>query len=133
MSGIQFSHIYWFAAFYNFLILFFHMGGSLEKYDSAHFNIHGVISILLWGLAYVSINQSYKQVPYLNLVFALEKFYYFVVWIVWLKGNHANLRAMFNENFLTGLFYSGYGIGDLLFGLFFLGMGLINPAHLKHN
>lgn len=117
------SLIYILAGLYNFSIIIFSKGFSnelIDKYDGEHFNLHGNLSILLWGLAYISIYNRYKQVSGLNFVFAIEKFYYFYIWINWMKLNHMNLSTMINEDLLTGLFFSIYGVGDLLFGLFFL-------------
>lgn len=117
------SMMYILAGLYNFSIIIFSKGFSnelLDKYDREHFNLHGVISILLWGLAYISVYNRYKQVSGLNFVFAIEKFYYVYIWINWMKLNHMNLSTMINEDLLTGLFFSIYGVGDLLFGLFFL-------------
>ena len=123
--------LYIIAGTYNFSILIFSkffQNQLFDKYDAEHFSFHGIISILLWGLAYMSISKIYQKVPYLNLVFAVEKFYYFWVWMKWMKSNSYQLGSMLSEDPLNGLFFTVYGIGDLLFGLAFLTIGLSTLA-----
>jgi hypothetical protein len=118
------SYIFVIAGLYNFSILIFSKfftNPLLEKYDNL-FNFNGTIGILLWGMAYISIYKSYNKVPILNIVFFIEKMYYVYSWIMWL--NKESIDKVFQEDFLTGLFYAVYGIGDLFFGLFFLYNGL---------
>jgi hypothetical protein len=59
-------------------------------------------------------------VPYLLLVFVVEKAVYTVTWLLWLIRNGNTLPALFSESPLTATYYSIYGAGDFLFGLFFL-------------
>jgi hypothetical protein len=116
---------YLLAGIYNFSILVFCklFSNNLGRYDSL-FNFNGIIMILLWGMSYISISRSYRKEPFLNLVFFIEKMYFVYKWVIWMLNNHKNLSNLFNEDIFTGLFYSVYGIGDLLFGLFFLSMAL---------
>jgi len=44
------------------------------------FGREGVFAILLWGLAYISVCVDYRSVPFLVLVFAVEKAYFCVAY-----------------------------------------------------
>jgi hypothetical protein len=80
----------------------------------------GLVCIMLWGLAYLSVASSYKKVPLLIAVFALEKAVYVASWLWWLS--HHDLAALWAQDPLTGAFFALYGIIDLGFCLFFLRM-----------
>lgn len=79
----------------------------------------GQVSIILWGLAYLSVAKSYRLVPWLVVVFFLEKMLYGVTWLKWLIAKGKTLPKIASESFLTATFYSTYGAGDLIFGFFF--------------
>jgi hypothetical protein len=36
---------------------------------------------MIWGAAYISVCTSYAQVPFLVLVFAVEKFFFTAAWL----------------------------------------------------
>ena len=57
----------------------------------------GLISIMLWGLAYFSVASSYSAVPFLIGVFALEKLIYVVSWLVWIREHGQELSAPFHR------------------------------------
>lgn len=77
----------------------------------------GLIMILVWGLAYIAVSQNFKHVKWLIAVFAIEKIIYAIVWLQWLLKNE--LSRVFEQDSLTGIFYSIYGINDFLFFIFF--------------
>jgi len=79
----------------------------------------GLVSIVLWGLAYLAISEAADRVPGLVAVFALEKLVYVVTWIVWMGRFGAELPRIFSEAPLAATFMAIYGPNDLLFGLFF--------------
>lgn len=83
------------------------------------FSDFGMVAIMLWGLAYLAVANHYAKVPWLLAVFALEKAAYVVTWLLWFSGNGDGLGALYAQSFVTGLFYSVYGVNDLVFGLFF--------------
>jgi hypothetical protein len=91
----------------------------LRSMDPVVFSNFGIIAIMLWGLAYVSVSRAYPQVPYLLLVFTLEKLVYTVAWIVWLMRHGDTLPALFSQSFLTATFFATYGVVDFAFGVFF--------------
>ncbi|WP_432411327.1 hypothetical protein [Rasiella sp. SM2506] len=77
----------------------------------------GLISIILWGLAYIAVRKSYQAVPWLIAVFVLEKCIYVLVYLQWLTSH--SLAAVYKQDMLAGVFYSIYGANDFLFGVFF--------------
>lgn len=83
------------------------------------FSNFGMLAIMLWGLAYIAVANHYAKVPWLLAVFALEKAAYVATWFIWYSGNGAGLGSLYEQSFVTGLFYSVYGANDLAFGLFF--------------
>ena len=108
-------------------VLIFSRGFSnslLNQLFPALFGNWGLICIMLWGLAYLSAARSYRQVPALLGVFAVEKGVYVVSWLCWLVHCGANLPQIWQQDVLTALFYLLYGILDLIFGVFFLNLML---------
>ena len=83
------------------------------------FSRFGLVSIMLWGAAYFAVSGSYRSVPGIVAVFAVEKLVYVVTWAVWLRLHGAVLPALLSESPLTGVFYAVYGAIDLVFGVFF--------------
>lgn len=92
----------------------------LSSLDPTVMSRAGLGAIVLWGLAYASISRCYRSVPYLVLVFCVEKLYYTAAWLIWLSKKGDTLPALFSESPLTAMFYSIYGAGDFAFALFFL-------------
>lgn len=77
----------------------------------------GLLMIMVWGMAYLSVSKQYKTVKWLVLVFAIEKFIYGITWCLWLSKNDVSL--VFEKDIMAGIFYSIYGLNDILFCLFF--------------
>jgi len=77
----------------------------------------GLLSIILWGLAYMSVSKSYNQVPWLVGVFAIEKLVYVIAWLAFINSN--SLSAIYEQDALAGAFYTIYGVNDFIFMLFF--------------
>lgn len=90
---------------------------TIPEFDPDVMSTFGLVMIVLWGLAYAAVAKSYYKVKWLVRVFAIEKLVYVVVWIQWLLNN--NLSDVFEKDILAGLFYSVYGVNDLLFCVFF--------------
>jgi len=87
----------------------------------------GLLMIVVWGLAYMSATTINSNIKWLAGVFALEKLIYFVFWVLWLLGN--DLSEVYSKDVFAGIFYSIYGINDLLFMLFFVAIFLSNNAN----
>ena len=77
----------------------------------------GLLMIVIWGLAYLSVAKSYNKVKWLVGVFAVEKFIYGFVWTNWML-NH-DLSAVYERDVMAGIFYTIYGLNDWLFFIFF--------------
>lgn len=126
---------FWLAGAYNVLgVLFFSKlftNSLLSSLDPAVFSWLGLVAVMLWGFAYCSVARSYQGVPYLLLVFVLEKMIYTATWLMWLVRNGRTIPSLFSESPLTATYYSIYGAGDFIFGLFFLWVALKSLQKLK--
>ena len=91
----------------------------LASLDPVVFSNFGLVAIMLWGVAYIAVSRSYQFVPYVVIVFVLEKLVYTVVWVAWLFRSGHQLRSLFSEAPLTATFFSTYGLVDFSFGVFF--------------
>lgn len=78
----------------------------------------GLLMIVIWGLAYISVAKNYHNVKWLVGVFALEKIIYGIIWIKWMLAN--DVSALFSNDKMAGVFYSVYGVNDWVFFIFFL-------------
>ena len=77
----------------------------------------GLISIILWGLAYISVCKSYHQVRWLVGVFVIEKLAYVIAWLAFITSH--SLSSVYELDVLAGIFYTIYGANDFVFMLFF--------------
>lgn len=77
----------------------------------------GLLCIILWGFAYIAVQKSYTQVPWLLAVFVVEKLLYVIFWLHWLTTN--SLTTIYEQDTFAGIFYTIYGANDFLFGVFF--------------
>ncbi|MGJ8667437.1 MAG: hypothetical protein ACSHW7_13795 [Patiriisocius sp.] len=91
---------------------------TIAEYDPVVMTNFGLLMILLWGLAHISVAKNYEQVPWLIAVFAIEKIIYGYTWIQWLMNN--SIQEVYEKDVMAGMFYSVYGINDLFFFVFFL-------------
>jgi hypothetical protein len=89
----------------------------IPKYDNVVMSNFGLLMIVIWGFAYISIAKKYAKVKWIVAVFAIEKLIYVLVWINWRLKNDVSL--IFNEDIMAGIFYSVYGINDIVFFIFF--------------
>ena len=77
----------------------------------------GLISIVLWGFAYIAVCKSYNQVRWLVGVFVVEKLAYVIAWLSFITSR--SLSSVYDQDALAGLFYTIYGANDFIFMLFF--------------
>ena len=77
----------------------------------------GLISVVLWGFAYISVSKSYNQVRWLVGVFVIEKLAYVVAWLALISSR--TLSSIYEQDVLAGVFYTIYGANDFIFMLFF--------------
>lgn len=90
---------------------------TIPKFDPVVMSNFGLLMIIIWGLAYISVARSYHSVKWLLGVFAIEKFIYGYIWINWLLKN--SLSSVYKEDLMAGIFYTLYGINDWIFFIFF--------------
>ncbi|MBI9075729.1 MAG: hypothetical protein JEZ02_09990 [Desulfatibacillum sp.] len=91
----------------------------MQTLDPAVCSHVGVFSIVLWGMAYVSVMMHFENAPFIVGVFAIEKFFYAIVWGRWVKEHFGDLCWIYQQDPITGFFYSIYGVNDFVFGVFF--------------
>lgn len=108
------------AAVYNSGILIFSkgLGDDLGAVDPL-FSPAGCVAVLLWGAAYLALGWRYDVAPALSLVFCVEKAFYGIRWLDWMSDHGAELGAMRAVDPLTASFFAMYGVGDLVFMVFF--------------
>jgi hypothetical protein len=90
----------------------------ISEFDPDVMSNFGLLMIVIWGLAYISVAKNYYNVKWLVAVFVVEKFIYGFVWIRWMLNN--SVLDVFEKDKMTGIFYATYGVNDWLFFIFFL-------------
>lgn len=95
----------------------FFTNSVIPEFDPVVMTNFGLLMIVIWGLAYMSIAKNYHQVKWLVAVFAIEKLIYGYVWIKWILNN--NIVDVYEKDTMAGIFYSIYGINDWTFFIFF--------------
>ncbi len=96
----------------------FFTNDTIPAFDPVVMSNFGLLMIVLWGVAYMSVAKNYRQVKWLIALFAIEKLVYGYIWIQWLQRN--NLSEVYNKDSMAGIFYAVYGVNDWLFCIFFL-------------
>lgn len=91
---------------------------TIPEFDPQVMSNFGLLMILIWGLAYMSVAKKYYQVRWLVGIFVIEKFIYGFIWTNWIINN--NVYEVYKKDVMAGLFYSIYGINDWVFFIFFL-------------
>ena len=93
---------------------------SLNQIEPGVFSNEGLVLIMVWGLAYISLANYYHQATWVAGVFVVEKFVYVGIWVRWATKYFSTLEEIFAKDWLTGVFCAVYGANDFLFGVFFL-------------
>lgn len=88
------------------------------------FSSFGLVSILLWGVAYIAVSDRAEELPAVLFVFAFEKALYAVSWAAWIMNPNNSLTLVFQKSALTGMFFTFYGPIDFLLGVCFAVIGL---------
>lgn len=88
------------------------------EFDSQTLSNFGLLMIVIWGFAYISVSKSFYEVKWLIGIFAIEKLVYAIIWTSWQMNN--NLSDVFEKDKMAGIFYSVYGLNDWIFFFFFL-------------
>ena len=108
------------AAIMNFSVLIFSRGFTnpvINNADPVVMSNFGLLMIIMWGIAYLAALPANANIKWLAGTFALEKLIYGIVWINWQLEN--SLLAVYSTDIFAGIFYSIYGINDLVFMAFF--------------
>lgn len=103
---------------------------TIPQFDPVVMSNFGLLMIVIWGLAYISVAKKYNQVKWLIGVFVVEKLIYGYTWINWLLNN--SLPNVYEKDVMAGVFYTLYGVNDWLFFLFFLYV-FVRISKLKNN
>lgn len=90
---------------------------AINNADPVVMSNFGLLMIVVWGLAYIGAAAIHSNIKWLVSAFALEKLVYVVVWVRWLSEN--SLASLYSTDVFAGVFYSIYGLNDLIFMLFF--------------
>ena len=96
---------------------------TIASHAPTVFSIESQLLIMLWGMAYASVARQWKDLPYLSLVFCIEKLLFVIFGSPFLfdaskRGSAIDLIAS-QEDILTGLFLLLAPVNDLLFALVF--------------
>ncbi|AMQ90062.1 hypothetical protein [Marinobacter sp. LQ44] len=84
------------------------------------FSTFGQAMIVVWGMAYISVARSWKDVPWLCFVFFIEKMFYVSAWLIWWGNSADQFSSILEQDRMTAIFIAVYGANDLAFGLLFL-------------
>ncbi len=90
---------------------------AFPETDPNVFSYFGILMIVLWGLAYLSVARTYPSVQWLVGVFAVEKLVYGITWTRWITSN--SVAEVFDVDAMAGVFFSIYGIIDWTACVFF--------------
>jgi len=91
---------------------------AINDADPVVMSNFGLVMIMVWGLAYFAAAMTKGNIRLLVSVFAIEKLVYVGAWVYWLTTN--NLFSLYETDLFAGIFYTIYGLNDLLFMVFFI-------------
>jgi hypothetical protein len=99
---------------------------AINDADPVVMSNFGLLMIVVWGLAYLGAATINSNIKWLAGAFAVEKLVYVLVWVMWHSKN--SIAALYSTDLFAGIFFSIYGLNDLVFMLFFLGVFLTQKA-----
>lgn len=108
------------AGLMNMTVLFssrFFTNTVIPEFDPVVMSNFGLLMIVIWGLAYISVAKNFHNVKWLVAVFAIEKFIYGFMWTKWMLNN--NVSDVYAKDSMAGTFFSIYGVNDWIFFIFF--------------
>ncbi len=89
----------------------------IPEYDPVVMSNFGLLMIVVWGFAYISVAKNFHHVKWLVGVFAAEKVIYAFIWTRWMLNNQVS--EVLAKDTMAGIFYAVYGLNDWIFFLFF--------------
>ena len=123
MSNKTIKNIFFLAGVINILgvIIFseFFTNEILIETDPIVMSKFGLIMITIWGLAFIATAYHFNKNRWIVGVFCIEKMAYVIAWCIWYYNKEFTFGSLFEKDLMSGLFYSIYGLNDLLFLLFF--------------
>jgi hypothetical protein len=90
---------------------------AINNADPVVMSNFGLMMIVVWGCAYLGASKINASIKWLAAAFALEKLAYVVVWMMWHSQN--SLAQLYAQDVFAGVFFSIYGLNDLVFMFFF--------------
>lgn len=99
---------------------------AMNNADPVVMSNFGLLMIIVWGLTYLGAAFIQGNIKWLVGAFAVEKLVYVVVWLRWLTEN--SLAPLYAKDVFAGIFYSIYGLNDMVFMLFFAWVFLSHPS-----
>lgn len=99
---------------------------AINNADPVVMSNFGLLMIVVWGLAYLGAATIDSKIKWLAGAFAVEKLIYVLVWVMWHSKN--SLATLYSSDLFAGVFFGIYGLNDLVFMLFFLGVFLTKNA-----
>lgn len=92
---------------------------AINQADPVVMSNFGLMMIIVWGLVFLAASRlDDPAARWLMASFAVEKLVYVTVWLRWLSDHH--LGSLYAQDFFAGVFYTIYGVNDLMFLLFFI-------------
>ncbi len=95
----------------------FFSSNAIPETDPDVMSRFGLLMIIVWGLVFLGASTCYRNIKWIIPAFIVEKLVYVIAWVRWISTH--NINEVYNKDLMAGIFYSVYGINDLLFFLFF--------------
>lgn len=92
---------------------------ALNAADPVVMSNFGLLMIVVWGLLYLAAGLGDGRLKWISAALAVEKLVYVVVWVRWQLAGSSSLGEVYAQDLFAGVFYTIYGINDIVFMLFF--------------
>lgn len=92
---------------------------ALNAADPVVMSNFGLLMIVVWGVLYLAAGLGDGRLKWISAALAVEKLVYVVVWVRWQLAGSPSLGEVYAQDLFAGVFYTIYGINDIVFMLFF--------------
>lgn len=92
---------------------------ALNAADPVVMSNFGLLMIVVWGLLYAAAGLGDGRLRWISGALAVEKLVYVVVWLRWQMAASPSLAEVYAQDLFAGVFYTIYGVNDLVFMVFF--------------
>ena len=92
---------------------------AINAADPVVMSNFGLLMIVVWGLLYLAAGLGNGNLKWISGALAIEKLVYVVVWVRWQLEQSPSLGEVYAQDLFAGVFYTIYGINDIVFMLFF--------------